>query len=1021
MSILSDQGRRVFALEVGGLIYRYHSGAGCAGLNTLAVSGISFVDVEGISTVSAFSASIDPSGGIGIYEPVTVTLNINKRASTSDAGVIFGRCGARSASTRARITANVKRTDGTISVDTDLTGLSYPRIMHIGGESVKVSSATSTVLTVTGGRGVANTPNQSHSIDLEGVTVPEITDEITTFRGRRAKLYCAHQHPDQTLSAWVEVINGFIESTPTIEQGDSVSLSIVPMVALIDTVVTDKGINQSRLLHGYHFFGNRGNSLEYAMKLNTIGSRNQFQYEIQHSATVTASQFNVFADLNTLELDYDVGRPTGLDSNDELLLPMPHPRYPYMRARGGSGGPIYPTSIVSGTHGGRDVYTINANSFANSASQAQLQQSIKVSLHAPVEIKQHTISELQQWPEIINDTLESDGPSTITGASGGVLKWRLTEDNQVRVSKLTSGNAYSNTAASLYLWTHQNAFINNVPPSYSEARAFDDNQTSLATNSAYRVWYGLDIGQGDEPPFEDYRGTANREGGQFRTIIVSGAQSSNTQQLRDVAKAYYQIYEDRILVEGSLGLPTTATAELFDVVVRYYDRRSETMREQVFKATHQSTATYNSTNVGYYIHINRSFLSECISFGDWSEGERALISRGGRFQNERIGTALLQLLSSGGGGSVNSTYDVFSVGCNLELEHIDEDSFLSIDSASPFTVSGQFAGVGADVRKMINSLLRLIGAIMIMKRSETGASQIALVPIGAERAADAGTVIAAGDWLTDPPPHWDALDDIVTQIKYEYDYDVETDEYQSEVFFNNQEAVSRYGGEQSKITLSLAGITSDQFGRGAGNVYAEFLPTSARIFNLLSNPLRVWRGSIGSGHSALLDLGSYVKCSSPHLRGYSDSYGVTDGIGMVRSIRQELMSEGCDLELVTSGLNPVAWNSSATVATMPSTTSVTVNADDFSNSSIDDVSFFSVGDVVDYVPNGAQDTAITGLTIDSISSNTITFTGAHGISSAGGTLEPTTYANASNNHKADAYLADNSDLLNNTDTAQEYS
>ena len=310
---------------------------------------------------------------------------------------------------------------------------------------------------------------------------------------------------------------------------------------------------------------------------------------------------------------------------------------------------------------------------------------------------------------------------------------------------------------------------------------------------------------------------------------------------------------------------------------------------------------------------------------------------------------------------------------------------------------------------------------MIMKRSETGASKITLVPIGGEREASAGTVIAAGDWLTDPPPHWDALDDIVTQIKYEYDYDVETDEYQSEVFFNNQEAVSRYGGEQSQITLSLAGITSDQFGRGAGNVYAEFLPTSARIFNLLSNPLRVWRGSIGSGHSALLDLGSYVKCSSPHLRGYSDSYGVTDGIGMVRSIRQELMSEGCDLELITTGLSPVAWNSTATVATVPDTTSVTVNTDDFSNSSIDDVSFFNVGDVVDYLFLGKIDSALTGLTISNIAGNTITFSSPHGITFSGGTLEPTTYANASTTHKADAYLADNSDLLNSTDKAKDYS
>ena len=62
MSFTSDQGRRVFALEIGGLIYRYHSGAGCQGLISIIASGINYIDVEAISSVSAFSASIDPPG-----------------------------------------------------------------------------------------------------------------------------------------------------------------------------------------------------------------------------------------------------------------------------------------------------------------------------------------------------------------------------------------------------------------------------------------------------------------------------------------------------------------------------------------------------------------------------------------------------------------------------------------------------------------------------------------------------------------------------------------------------------------------------------------------------------------------------------------------------------------------------------------------------------------------------------------------------------------------------------------------
>tara|TARA_Y100000015_G_C2378882_1_gene83952 strand:- start:91 stop:1020 length:930 start_codon:yes stop_codon:yes gene_type:complete len=309
-----------------------------------------------------------------------------------------------------------------------------------------------------------------------------------------------------------------------------------------------------------------------------------------------------------------------------------------------------------------------------------------------------------------------------------------------------------------------------------------------------------------------------------------------------------------------------------------------------------------------------------------------------------------------------------------------------------------------------------------MKRDEsTGRSRLSLQALGSERSADSSLTIEAGDWLSDPPPHWDIYEDIVTQIKYEFDYSAEEDSYLSEVIFNNQEAINRYGGERSKITLTLPGVSSRDFGRNAGDNFNFFLPSSSRIFNILSNPLRVWRGSIGTGPSAFLDVGSYVTVSSPHLRGYSDSYGVTNGVGMVRSINQELMSEGCEIELLTTGLSPVAWNATAFVSIVPTNTTVVVESNLFSRSGVDDVSFFKVGDVVDYLPQGDHDNAIIGLEIQSISSNIITFTSAHGISAPKGTLEPTTYANASSTHKADAYLANASSIINTDTEAQEFS
>lgn len=1015
MSISSDAGRRVFALQIAGCIYRYHSGAGVAGLNSTIATSINYIDTEGIIAISSFGGSVDPSGGVGTYEPITVTLGINKKGSSSDAGVIFGRCGARSITPSARITQNVTRTDTEIFIDTDLTSLSYPRLFHIGAETIRAGGALSNKLTsIT--RSIDNTPRQAHSIDLEGSYTPEIVDQITTFRGRRAKLLCAHQYPDDTLSNWSEILNGFIESTPTIENGDSVSISLVPLVALIDTVIVDKGLGQSFLLQGYHYFSQRNNVLEYCTEITGRGAGNVLEFEPTTNSTITANTLTVYTANHLILENFDTTLQTGLDSNDDAE-DFTHPRFPlfttFLRNK------IYPTSITKSinTADARFIYTMALDSSATTASASEIILAGEVYLHGEPELKQFTFDGLLEWPKAINDTLINSGPSSMAGIDGGFLQWRLSPENEIIASALYEGQ----TASNLLLYNDE-AALNNYYDVIWRARAYTAEGSRIAVSKESRLWYPIDLGTDDQALFDDNR--PHYIEGYLKKIEISSLQPSSVDQLKDVAKAFYQLGDRRLLVENSLGLPTSqqiinSNVVTFDLVITYYDRNTQSTKQQVLQATHETVATFSSANVGYYIHLNpNQVLTENISFGDWSEGDRALITRGGRFNNERPATAILKLLCSGGGAQVNNKYDVFSVGCNLALTNIDEDSFLSADAASPFSVSGQFAGVDADIREIIDSLLKLIGAVMIMRR-DGSTSKIALVPIGGDRAPDVAGSISAQHWLADPPPHWDSYEDIVTQIKYEYDYDPLEDKYRSEVIFNNQEAINRFSGERSQITISLAGVSSAQFGRGAGDIFAEFLPTSSRIFRLLSNPLRVWRGSIGTGKSSLFDLGTYIECSSPHLRDYSDNYGVTEGVGMIRSIRQELMSEGCDLEIINTGLQVVAWNASAEVEVVDSSTVVTIFLDIYSSNNTDNI-YFKAGDLVDYLPLGDQDNALIGLEIQSIVNNTITFTSAHGITAAYGTLEPTTFANASTHHQNDAYLANNSDIINTTIAAQEY-
>jgi len=1026
MSVSSQHGRRVFALEVGGLLYRYHSGAGTSGLDANIATGIAYEDVEAIIGVSSYSSSLDMSGGIAQYSATTVSLAIDRRrGGDGDPGIIFGRCGARSASLISQIDETFDRTATSIGVIEDFTSLSYPRLLHIGGETVRVSSATTDTLTVSD-RAVGNTPQQTHSIGLEGSFVPEVSVEITTFRGRRAKLYAAHKYPSGDLSSWVEVVNGIIESSPDVND-EAISLSIVPLTALIDTSLADKGDGQTSLLDGYHYYGTEANTLEYGLKIESpIVSR----YRVDTTSTANTTTISLIGDQSLID-DFDPSLPDGSVDVDNNAVP--HPRYPRLSESIYDNKFFFPSTITATTNSdGLSVFQCALTSRSESYTNADISAGLDLlSISTILELKQHELGdeEIKRWPEVINDVLRTDGPSSTQGLTGGLLKWRLNGTREAFVSRL------SNTRVSpqLWLWASKQGLIDrsreDVFLEHDRARYWPsaDSARPLADDRS-RVWYPLNIGQGRSYDMRGRRDEYNHGGREVLESVISPPRTGLAFPI-DIPASYYQIFEDRLLVEESLGLPSSAGSTVYDILVKfrkYVASGSDSLEgqefEQVFQATHESVASFGGSDIGYFIHLDPAQdLSDNESFANWPDSDRVLIYRASRISGDRPGIALLKLLESGGGEGVNGTYDVFTAGLNLDSSQIDEGSFLAADSTALATIDTFISGDSSDIRKLVESILKMLGAAIVMKRNATtGTSKLTLVSLATDLASKVELTINAGEWLTDPPPLWGVSEDIVTQIEYQYDYDLVEQKYVSNVVFNHQEAINRYGGERAKITLSLPGLTSAQFGRGAGDRFAQFLPISQRIFNILSNPLRVWRGSIGSGQSMTLDVGSYVAVSSPHLRGYSDEYGVTDGIGMITAIRQELMNEGCELEIVTTGLTPVAWNATARVTSV-TLSSATVATDDFSGSSVDDVSFFQAGDEVDYLPRGNHDGAITGLEIQSISGNVITFTTPHGITTLNGTLEPSTYADASVDHRRDAYLANSSDIINTTVDAQEFS
>ena len=1027
MSISDQHGRRVFALEIAGCTTRYYSHEAPTGSNLdtdIAVS-IPYVDYQAISSISAYSADLDPAGGIANYGALTISLNVDsRRGSLNDPHVVLGRCGPRSTDIlTAQITEDLPRdTTMTLDVDQDLTSLTYPRLMHIGAESIYILHATATTLNVWS-RAVGNTPNQAHIRTLGGTNVPEVSSEIMTFRGRRAILYGARQRPDGSVSDYVQILNGIIEASPKIESGESISISLVPLTALIDNEVSQKDF-VGNLKQGYHYFdGTNASAIEYAELINP----KSYQVPYGELNLPSASTFHLIGERITEQ--FDVTLSDGGDDNDG----GPHPRYPKIRNRTTT---IYPTSLTYAAGTDQTEVVINgtlSTGWAGSGYLNFLPRDFTRDAQAEIKIIplvsniSDGVGELKTWPDCINEKLIAHGPTVHTGISGGVLSWRIStgETDQIIVTNLTpidqSPNALIFFSSSRRLEQYK---TRDTPALYDET-SYDwfrwTGEGSFPVGlDAFRLSYPIDLWDEDFPAVPEELPDGSESGPQAIRSFASPIGAVATQaghQINAIATAFYQYQETQLLVESSMGLPSSATSGTrYPIEVHYIDRSSDEERKGYLSATHETQALDGATLIGYYIHLD--YQSDNISFGDWPGQERVRLVRAARFVNESPGELLLKLFESGGGELVNGAYDVLTIGLNIPSSHIDESSFLNY-SAQGQVFSGSLSADGVSLREVIEPILQSMGAAIIMKRdSVTGVSKVALVPLAFDRKRSAVIEIEEGDWLTDPPPTWDTYEDIITQIEIKYNYDNQEEKFLGSAVYNNQEAINRYDGEKRKISLDLYGVSSDQFGSGTGDPYNHFLPMVARLFQILSNPLRVWRGSIGTGPSIYLDLGSYAVVNSPLLKGYGVDYGVTDGVGMIRSIRQELMGEGCQLEIISTGLEAVAWNASANVINVPNVQQVEVSASHFG---ANDISAFSKSDVVDFLPVYNEDSAITGLVISAITGQTITFTAPHGITTLG-TIESTTYASAVGDLKLDGYLASTASppLINST-KAQVYS
>ena len=861
-----DQGYRVFGLEIQGLMTRFYMGANPFTASSL--YDLSYTDIDCIQSITPYQAEIEPSGGVATYQPISISIAMDRmRGSSADPHVIFSRLSRSSSIWNGQLVANVLRSDDTPNLIVDSNpSLSYPHLLHIGSESFYCTSQSESggIYTITATHRLGF--RQQHQIYLGGTDTPIVSSELVSWRGRQAKIYACSV--DQNGNTWDNqiIFQGIIESSPTIEGLNSVTISILPMTAMLDNKVSS-GTQKTRLAQGVHYYGD---------------IRNQLSPLVFRVPNFSAYGY------------YPLTLGTGLKTHDEII-------------------------------------------------------------------------------KTINDygALFPSGPFAILKRSGRYVL-RVSQTLGFDDALVFSDNS------DLLIQASNETFAFDVPLPYI---AFDPQAHS----------FGISFLGSLAPVREktDDRTYQADLGLKFTvTEFPFGGADPALYDIRGFALGWRDRDEPYILVQDSLGLPTEADGNLYAIQIK--------IGEDVVNAL----ATHEEDLGGaYLLHLDMTISENrrLPPFGDWlGEGSPIEISKGMIITRRPAGEVILQLLESGGGGAINGAYDLQLTGCNLHSSMIDEQSFLSLNSASGIT--DWMFSLPADeltLREILDPMLKTMGACIVMNRDSFN-PRISLVLLGHEADEDQ-TSLSDVDFLASKPPYWSNFEDIVTQFKFRYDMHQEEPTTR---IVNNYDAINRLAGETKSMELDLYGITSDILGgTNASDFLENFLPTYARLFRLYGQAVRMWHLSIGTGKGLALDVGSYLKITSAFLKGYADAYGVSNKIAMVQSISIDLMGEGTELKLIHLGDSSPSWNASAKIATIINTTTIEIESAFYSDA---DISYFKAGDIVDYVLQGSEATTLTK-TIASINANQITFTSNHGMS-AGGIIQPTTYLNTSSHHTKRAYI-----------------
>lgn len=1012
VAALRDRSRTVkFRIELAGSVYSYTSGGTWPAVTFTGGGAVvaTFTDVASIIAVSAMRTTLDPTQAVIEVDPITITLLADRDAprTMGDAGIVFGRLGRRSNSWSGDVVTTCGVADTTINVGTSPLGLSTPRLVYVGRECM-VSTGTAGIGTAgdpwrfTGlTRGVGSTTATRHVVNaFSGGSPRAVSDEKTAWPGTRARLLVAAVFDDGTLSTPIELMRGFIRRPPSIT-GSVVTLELAPLTALLDVELGDPD-EALRLSQTHHRFSKGRASIA---QIAQVWREGDVIYTPIGATQSTAAGTKLYASTTEHENIFDVSLVTG------------HPRRGVVKVTS-EGLPVEPTAYDAAhayfvTPAGFPTATIPA-----AGADSRYRRVVNVDAGEVFEAvingrDEDTAAAVVRWPKALTDAWATDiDVEDSQGATGALIRARLVLDDasggsyiECQLNAASAGSAYHASGVHLVLG-RRDAHLNDqrladlkvwqsgapltavfgpalLPP---EALDMSDPATGAVVRDAFIPTM------------------TNGEIGRLVLVPIVGAST-----------AFYGIGEEGFIVQGTVAIPASGVLTL---QITYEDLAGteQTIEVEAVTATAVVDAV-TATAVGTFLTLRDSDWRyfHVPSFCDRPGARPVEIRRIVQFRSVRSHVLLTQLLMSDVGEAVNGYADVQPYGAGLSLSEMDRGSFFGFDDPAGFEGWQLRFPAGTPLREVIEPVLLATGTHLVMKRDEAGSCRLTRVAAGVETAVDAIATITDAEIEL---PENSAEDEVIAAYTFLANYDND-DKPHRKARFVDANAVARTGSTR-KLEVKLRGAVLPTGGD------AELLPIFralvGRLIQQFGEERRTWTVDVDCGTALLVDVGSTVIISSDHLQAYGTLPGIASLAARVTAAEIDLEAGRATLRLVHYGHTDAGWNEAAQVTSAPSTSSVVVSANAYSEVANPvtaavqvDIDGFAVGDVVDAIPYGNDDSAVTGLTITDITGSTITFDGVHGLTTPWGWIEPSTYDASAAAHKALAYIADTAEHLGAAD------